>query len=134
MPLLPNPVAMAAVKFVGYAAVGHLVKRRASDRRNIWLFSAARVFLGWVIAAGLGVGLMRFGDAWGESWGPIYYALLTVPRFLVWAILIRVWFRPLGGNPSTLCWAGVGTGVSTAIDLVFFKIFEHVPLLAVPFC
>ena len=132
--LLPNPLALAAVKFVGYAAVGHQAKRRGTTRGNVWFFSRVRVVLGWVIGLALGVGLMRFADAWGESWGPICYAILTVPRFLVWAFLIRVWFKPVGGNPATFLWAGVGTAVSTVIDLVVLKLLADVPFFGVPFC
>ncbi len=132
--ILPNPVPLAAAKFLGYAALAHVVRRRGTTRGNVWLFSAIRVFLGWAVGAGLAVGLWGFADAWGDAQGPIYYAILTVPRFLLWAVLIHWWFRPVGGNSAALLWAGVGTGVSTAIDVVFLCLFEHVPFLGLPFC
>lgn len=100
MGMVPNPLALAAVKVIAYSAFGHQVEKRSEVRRSAWIFGAMRVFVGWMV----GIPLLFLLPHEGESAGYLYYAILTVPRFLTWAILIYVWYRPIGGRRSTLLW------------------------------
>ena len=128
---VPNPVAVGVLKLVGYWGVGILVKRRAAFERSPLTFGALRVALGLIIGAIFAVLAMKMLVATPEPrWSPLQvYALLTIPRYLAWALLIHVWFRPVHGGKSTFAWAAMGTAVSAAIDVLVLFTFEDVALL-----
>ena len=68
------------------------------------------------------------------EWRAIHDAILTVPRFLSWALLIYVWYRPTGGLRSTLLWATAGTALSAAIDVTFLALADRIPFFQMGWC
>ena len=130
MGMVANPFVLAAVKVIAYSAFGHQVEKRSEVRRNAWIFGAMRVFVGWMV----GIPLFFLLPHEGESAGYIYYAILTVPRFLSWALLIYVWYRPTGGLRLTLLWATAGTALSAAIDVTFLALAYRIPFFQMGWC
>lgn len=120
MGTLPNPLVLAAIKVIGYAAFGREAAKRSASDRSALLFGAARVFAGWVVGGPVLLSLF-LGTAVAPHW---IYAALTIPRLLLWFVLILAWYRPNGGWRRALSWAIAGTALSALIDFTFFALAE----------
>src|SRR5712671_5636878 len=126
---VPNPLALGAIKAAAYAGFGWTVRPHASRPRNPVLFGLARVGAGFLV--GITFAMLMSRANWSESG---IYMLFLVPRLVLWAALLHVWFRPKGGARALLLWSLAGTAVSSAIDLLVFQLFEQVPWLRMSFC
>jgi hypothetical protein len=113
---VPNPVAIATAKAVGYSLFGWAVGRKSSRRGNPVGFGIVRLVAGWLVGVALValllllalLGLRLPTPMWSDRQA---YLALLVPRFALWAVLIHYWFRPEGRDrgPGDLVRAGRGT-------------------------
>jgi hypothetical protein len=126
---LPNPVAVGAMKTVAYSLFGWLVRSRSARSPNPLAFGVVRVAAGWLV--GIGFALLVSSAKLGDREA---YAIFLVPRFLLWAFLLHIWFLPHGGWRALAIWSIVAVALSTALDLIIFRIFTDVPLLRMTFC
>ena len=129
---VPNPLALGAVKAAAYAGFGWTVRPHAARPRNPVIFGLARVGAGFLVGLAFAMLLSLISaDRWPEHW---IYLLFLVPRLLLWAALLHVWFRPRGGARALLLWSLAGTAVSAAVDLIVFQLSEKIPWLGVAIC
>jgi hypothetical protein len=129
---VPDPVAVSAIKLVGYSAFGWLVQRWGQRRGNPILFGVARVAAGWLVGIAFVAALTTFPLGSGEGWSVAL--LLFGPRLAMWALLIRLFFRPRGGMPALLLWALAGTLLSTGISAVIEATYKNTPWLRAGLC
>ncbi len=126
---LPNPLAVGALKALSYGAVGWAARRRASSPESVVKFALIRV------AAGALVGVLFAAAVSGASLSEVHaYLLFQVPRFVVWAALLHLFFRPRGGALELVLWSALGLGVSALTDYVVLHLFEKTPWLRMAFC
>lgn len=130
---VPNPVAIAAAKAVGYSVFGWAVRLRSARRGNPVGFGIARLAAGWLVGAALLGVLVSLQRTAGWSDRQMYLVFL-VPRFVLWAVLLHYWFRPRGGIGPLAIWSAVGFALSTGIDLLVFRLYESVSWLRIGIC
>ena len=126
---VPNPIAVEVLKVTTYTLFGWLVRSRSVSRRNPIVFGVLRVIFGW------GVGILSYWLTMSileSDWGLL--AMMAVPRFLLWAVLLRVYFQPIGGTRALLLWSLGGLTFSTATDLIIMYAFPYVDWLRVGWC
>jgi hypothetical protein len=130
---LPNPVSIGALKAIAYGGFGALVRLRSARAGGLLSFAAVRVLAGWIVGLIFFVALSALvaGDSLSDRKVMLAYAPL---RFLVWAVLLHVWFRPKGGRAALLGWAAAGTVLSVCIDLVVFHFVNDVSWLRIAWC
>ena len=69
-------------------------------------------------------------DHWSDRQLVLYYSPL---RFLVWAAVLHLWFRPRSGR-ALAGWAAAGTALSACIDLIAFHFVNDVSWLRMAWC
>ena len=129
---LPNPVSIGALKALAYGGFGALVRRRSARDGGLWGFAAVRVLAGWIMGLLFFVAVQALpaSEHWSDRQLVLYYAPV---RFLVWAAVLHVWFRPKG-RAALLGWAAAGTLLSACIDLVVFHYVNDVSWLRIAWC
>jgi hypothetical protein len=136
---VPNPVAIATAKVVGYSLFGWAVCRKSSRRGNPLGFGIVRLVAGWLVGVALValllllalLGLRLPTPMWSDRQA---YLAFLVPRFALWAVLIHYWFRPRGGITALAIWSVLGVALSTGIDLLVFHFSESVSWLRIGVC
>jgi hypothetical protein len=128
---VPNPLAFAAAKFLAYSLVGAIVKTRGATKRSALGFGLARTFSGWVV----GFPLLLAGSAiFTQLTNQGLVAWLALPRLVVSAVLIHVFFHPRGGWRETFAWSAGSVAIASIIDVAIMASFERVDWLRIPWC
>ena len=128
--LLPDPLAIAAIKVVLYSGIGAVIRMRGRRKGNPIGFGLVRAILGWVV----GVPLILAVGLFISDRNPSLIAVLAIPRILLSAFLIQKFFQPLGGRWEVVAWALVSVALASAADAALLSVYRDVSWLHIPWC
>jgi hypothetical protein len=113
---VPNPVTLTAAKVGGYWLFGAVARRWALHARSPLVFAFLRAGAGLLV----GITFLWAMTALKVPGGDLQaYVVFQVFRVVVWATVLRLWFRPRGGLTALALWTVLGTALSIGMDLLF---------------
>ena len=122
---LPNPVLYFPAKFIYYSLAGWALKKIYRDGINPFLFGTLRVLIGFGIGLLFIIPMTAFSSPSGHSSD---YALLFLPRLVVWTGMIRVLYERKNFSPFRFVSVVIlGILLSFVFDAVFSWVSGEFP-------
>jgi len=90
-----------------------------------------RTLSGWAV----GIPVIALGIAlFGELTNRGLVVWMALPRLILSAALVHIFFGPRCGWRETLAWAAASVAIASAIDLGIMVTYERIDWLRIPWC